>query len=329
QLEAGKACSPALAKDAALEGDDATEGEATPDVGKAPAQVDDPGKTEATGKPKPTSKARKTRKKAKNAELPLLARAGVAETVVTREGDDKTLKKPRAPRANTCLAPPQVAGSPPAADGLRCATLPTSHQLLALTICDPAMGSGAFLVAACRVLAREVKAAWEREGVLDRLRAGTLPLEASEPDELTPDAKPAPSEQDPELLARRLVAQRCLYGVDKNPLAVDLAKLSLWLETLAADAPFTFLDHALKCGDSLVGLFVPQVRTFHWKQAGGTKTRKKGKGASNKRQAEQIGLFEDLIVEQVARARYLRMQLLDLAAKPNPTAAEWRRKEEL
>ena len=53
--------------------------------------------------------------------------------------------------------------------------------------------------------------------------------------------------------ARRLVAERCIYGVDKNPLAVEIAKLSLWLVTLAKDFPFTFVDHALKCGDSLVG----------------------------------------------------------------------------
>ena len=63
-----------------------------------------------------------------------------------------------------------------------------------------------------------------------------------------------PADEDEELHARRLVAQRCLYGVDKNPRAVDLAKLSLWLATLARDHEFTFLDHALKSGDSLVGL---------------------------------------------------------------------------
>jgi len=54
--------------------------------------------------------------------------------------------------------------------------------------------------------------------------------------------------------ARRLVAQRCLYGVDKNPLAVEMAKLSLWLLTLAKDKPFTFLDHCVRSGDSLVGI---------------------------------------------------------------------------
>jgi hypothetical protein len=61
-------------------------------------------------------------------------------------------------------------------------------------------------------------------------------------------------------VARRLVAQRCLYGVDKNPFAVNLARLSLWLVTLSKDLPFTFVDHALKCGDSLVGYSVKEIQ---------------------------------------------------------------------
>ena len=73
-----------------------------------------------------------------------------------------------------------------------------------------------------------------------------------------------PADEDEELHARRLVAQRCLYGVDKNPRAVDLARLSLWLATLARDHEFTFLDHALKCGDSLVGLTRAQITRLHW-----------------------------------------------------------------
>ena len=77
--------------------------------------------------------------------------------------------------------------------------------------------------------------------------------------------KDIPPDEDEILHARRIVAQRCLYGVDKNPMAVDLAKLSLWLATLAKDHPFTFLDHALKCGDSLVGLTKAQILGFHWK----------------------------------------------------------------
>jgi hypothetical protein len=61
-----------------------------------------------------------------------------------------------------------------------------------------------------------------------------------------------------------MVAQRCIYGVDRNPQAVTLAKLSLWLVTLAKDKPFSFLDHALRCGDSLVGLDIDQITAFHW-----------------------------------------------------------------
>ena len=74
-----------------------------------------------------------------------------------------------------------------------------------------------------------------------------------------------PPDEEPLLHARRLVAQQCLYGVDKNPFAVSLAKLSLWLVTLARDHAFTFIDHALKHGDSLVGLTRKQIAAFHWK----------------------------------------------------------------
>ena len=64
-------------------------------------------------------------------------------------------------------------------------------------------------------------------------------------------------------IARRYVADRCLYGVDINPMAVEMAKLSLWLITLQRDRPFTFLDHALKCGDSLLGVSsVQQIENF-------------------------------------------------------------------
>jgi hypothetical protein len=120
---------------------------------------------------------------------------------------------------------------------------PASERILELKVCDPAMGSGAFLVEACRFLADEVVKAWTREGKRE-LVAGA---------------------EDVTLVARRLVAQRCLYGVDKNPFAVSLAKLSLWLVTLARDLPFTFLDHALRHGDSLVGLSFEQITSFHWK----------------------------------------------------------------
>jgi hypothetical protein len=115
-------------------------------------------------------------------------------------------------------------------------------QILDLKICDPAMGSGAFLVEVCRQLGKRLEDAWTRHGTAPRVTAQ---------DDLT-------------TLARRMVAQRCVYGVDRNDMAVDLAKLSLWLATLAKDHPFTFLDHALRHGDSLVGLDLAQLEAFHW-----------------------------------------------------------------
>ena len=119
----------------------------------------------------------------------------------------------------------------------------TPEQVLDLKVCDPAMGSGAFLVEACRQLATRLTEAWAR----------------------WPDKRPAiPLDEDEDLHARRVVAQRCLYGVDRNPLAVDLARLSLWLATLARDHEFTFLDHALKSGDSLVGLTQAQIAGLRW-----------------------------------------------------------------
>jgi hypothetical protein len=131
-----------------------------------------------------------------------------------------------------------------------------SSALLALRIADIAMGSGAFLVAACRYLADRVVEAWEAEGrddalLAQRARAGAV---------LSADA-----EVDPVLLdARRLVAEHCLYGVDVNPLAVEMAKLSLWLITMDDERPFGFLDDRLLCGDSLLGLVsYAQLETLH------------------------------------------------------------------
>ncbi len=135
---------------------------------------------------------------------------------------------------------------------------PTAAQILDLKVCDLAMGSGAFLVEVCRQLAEQVLAAWNRE---------SSPLNPPSLGDLYPappnlGAGGLTAEEEPLLMARRLVAQQCLYGVDKNPFAVNLAKLSLWLVTLSRDLPFTFLDHALKCGDSLVGRSRQEINAF-------------------------------------------------------------------
>ncbi|MBN2195021.1 MAG: N-6 DNA methylase [Polyangiaceae bacterium] len=161
----------------------------------------------------------------------------------------------------------------------------TAAELLQLKICDPAMGSGAFLVAACRELASELVAAWTRSGELAAL------VEAH---------------GDAHLHARRLVAQQCLYGVDKNPAAVELAKLALWLVTLSKTLPFTFVDHALRQGDSLVGLSFDQLRRFHWEPEA--------------RAGDQVDVCESLLTEALEQAVDLRQQILALAEHDDPVS---------
>ncbi|WP_287364424.1 DNA methyltransferase [Thauera sp.] len=101
------------------------------------------------------------------------------------------------------------------------------QALLALTVCDPACGSGHFLLAAARRIADEVALLRAPEG--------------------------NPSQQDFRHALRDVVAH-CIYGVDKNPMAVELARTALWLEAYTPDRPLTFLDAHLRCGDALLGV---------------------------------------------------------------------------
>lgn len=101
------------------------------------------------------------------------------------------------------------------------------NALLLIKVLDPACGSGHFLLAAARRLGKE----------LAKIRTGE--------DEPTPESL---------RLAVRDVITNCIYGVDKNPLAVDLCKVALWIEGHTKDKPLTFLDHRIRCGDSLVGI---------------------------------------------------------------------------
>ena len=121
---------------------------------------------------------------------------------------------------------------------------PKPEVILNLKICDPAMGSGAFLVEVCRQLSEKLIDSWH-------FHRENLDL---------------PSDEDELLFAKRLIAQRCLYGVDKNHMAVNLAKLSLWLVTLARNHSFSFLDHNFKFGDSLVGLSNKEIMAFDYRE---------------------------------------------------------------
>ena len=128
--------------------------------------------------------------------------------------------------------------------------LKSPEEILDLKICDPAMGSGAFLVQVCRWLSDRLIDAWansEAEGLVITSEGQTK--KSNEASELMP-----PDLEARIVIARRLIAERCLYGVDFNPLAVELAKLSIWLITLSKGRPFGFLDHNLRYGDSLLGI---------------------------------------------------------------------------
>jgi hypothetical protein len=140
--------------------------------------------------------------------------------------------------------------------------LRSPQHILSLKVCDLAMGSGAFLVQACRYLAGKLTEAWHALELEHPDNPLTLELAAQPDNGNGQDLLPQDGEERL-ALARRLVADRCLYGVDSNPLAVEMAKLSLWLVTLQRDRPFTFIDHALKCGDSLLGIYdIRQLQEF-------------------------------------------------------------------
>lgn len=146
--------------------------------------------------------------------------------------------------------------------------LKSPKELLDLRVCDLAMGSAAFLVQTCRYLSERLVEAWEtieRANPEAFLKTPDGELSTGDPSE-----RLLPADSEERLaIARRIVADRCLYGVDINPMAVEMAKLSLWLITLHKDRPFTFLDHALKCGDSLLGVTsVKQIENFSLKPGG-------------------------------------------------------------
>ncbi|WP_170392056.1 Eco57I restriction-modification methylase domain-containing protein [Ruegeria arenilitoris] len=169
--------------------------------------------------------------------------------------------------------------------------LKSPAEILDLKICDPAMGSGAFLVQVCRWLSVKLVEAWgnseERGGFVDAEGA------VHESQEAVKDPMPLDIEERT-IEARRLIAEKCLYGVDMNPMAVELAKLSLWLTTVAKGRPFGFLDHNLRSGNSLIGIDkTNQVIELNMKP----------------KQKEQLGLFGRGIRSAVNEAIGLRKNL--------------------
>ena len=166
----------------------------------------------------------------------------------------------------------------------------TADRILSLRVVDPAMGSGAFLVATCRYLAQAYERALINEG---RLSATDV-------------------DEDGRGSMRRLIAERCLAGVDVNPVAVQLARLSLWLTSLAHGRPLTFLDHRLRVGNSLIGARPEDL----WRISD-----------RRRRDREPLPLFGDLDLEQSMRD--IVRPFAELAVRADDTIADVRAKEAL
>ncbi|MFI9263401.1 Eco57I restriction-modification methylase domain-containing protein [Streptomyces werraensis] len=178
------------------------------------------------------------------------------------------------------------------------------HELLSLKVCDPACGSGHFLVAAARRIAKQVAAVRERnpEPTLDAVRH-----------------------------ALHEVISRCIYGVDLNPMAVELAKVSLWLEALEPGKPLGFLDAHVKHGNGLIGatpkLLAEGVPTDAFKPIEGDD--KKIAGELQRRNRSQQGGQDELLFDATApvgNSRYAA-ELARITAAPADSLAQVRHQE--
>lgn len=159
--------------------------------------------------------------------------------------------------------------------------------ILALKVCDCAMGSGSFLAGALRYLTDALVASLYHHKLIERAADGGVPRMADgQISELLSDEllKLNPAHESFEEALRsqlkRHIVERCLYGVDLDPLAVELGRMALWVETMDRDLPFGFLDHKLKVGNSLVGAWFDTYRDYPamaWEREGGDKDYQKDK----------------------------------------------------
>ena len=174
-------------------------------------------------------------------------------------------------------------------DGTRVPRKP--EEILALKVCDPACGSASFLVAALHYLTDALyNSLIYHHRINEQPKDGvtrivvTLPLgtpSKAQPEEETLPVRPGSEhfEHMTKARLRRYVVERCIYGVDLSPLAVELARMSLWIETMDRDLPFTFLDHKIKVGNSLVGAWFDTFREYPimaWMREGGDTSHSNG-----------------------------------------------------
>jgi len=198
------------------------------------------------------------------------------------------LAVPTVHRALRSLAydPPGAAERRPDEDAPPAAWIPKSPEdILRLKVCDPAMGSGSFLVASLRFLTGALYASLFHHGWLAR-EDGHLVVVTGDgrPPWFLEAVRDMPLEADEaerylHARLRRHVVERCLYGADLDPLAVELGRLALWIETMDWSLPFGFLDHKLKVGNSLVGCWFDQFQDYPvlaWDREGGDKGHSRG-----------------------------------------------------
>ena len=232
------------------------------------------------------------------------------------------------------------------------------EDILALKVCDPASGSGTFPLAALRFLTDALYDSVQHHGRIESKPDGERSLVRllgieHQPDdgefgkELIP-CRPNDDEFERRLKAvlRRHVVERCIYAVDLDPLAVELCRLSLWIETMERDLPFGFLDHKVKCGNALIGAWFDQFRHYPamaWKnREGGDKTHSNGvhfeKNARTraikefvkdkltpdlKRFLQERDLFQEDLLEQASTAHDNAFVILErMHALPVHDAAE-------
>ena len=196
---------------------------------------------------------------------------------------------------------PLVYDPPKTADGSPDRNAPAAYwtpkrpeEILTIKICDPASGSGTFPLAALRFLTDALYAALQHHGrirpdgqrTLIRLLSGTDGEQDVDSEErLDEELIPCPPDDDNfearlKAVLRRHVVERCIYAVDLDPLAVELCRLALWIETMDRTLPFGFIDHKIKCGNALIGAWFDQFRHYPamaWKnREGGDKTHSNG-----------------------------------------------------
>lgn len=241
------------------------------------------------------------------------------------------------------------------------------EEILSLKVCDPACGSGSFLVAAVRYLTEAVYeslyAYGRLQGDLDRTlvhllgtRRGVQPAPPSNTLTASPSEAPSPPHRAEQLadelipcrpddarfkeqletVLRRWIVERCIYGVDIDPLAVELCRMSLWIETMDRDLPFSFLDHKIKSGNSLVGSWFDQFMHYPamaWERDGGDTSHTNGvqfgKEAWTKAIREKKKEIKSDLISFIQGGRFRELYPVDLSTVENQHTAAVKALEEI